>query len=98
MSRCEFTPDARADLQQIHDFIAQDSPRNALRFIDRLEEQCYRLADHPYIGVGRSDFGPTHRSFTVPGTRYIVIYRPLDEGVEIIHVRQGSQDLGRLFE
>ena len=98
MSRCEFTPDARADLQQIHDFIAQDSPRNALRFVDRLEEQCYGLADHPYVGVARPEFGPTHRSCAVPRTRYIIIYRPVDDGVEIIHVRQGSQDLRQLNE
>ncbi len=38
MSRCVFTFDARANLQQIHDYIAQDSPSNALRFVSRLEE------------------------------------------------------------
>ena len=98
MSRCEFTPDARVDLQQIHDFIAQNSPRNALRFVDRLEDQCHRLADHPYLGVARPEFGSTHRSFTVPRTRYIIIYSPIDDGVEILHVSQGSQDLQRFFE
>jgi toxin ParE1/3/4 len=98
MSRCEFTPDARVDLQQIHDFIAQNNPRNALNFVDRLEDQCYRLADHPYLGVARPEFGSTHRSFVVLRTRYIIIYRPVDDGVEILHLSQGSQDLGRLFE
>ena len=51
MSRCEFTPGARADFREIHDYIAEDSPANALRLIDRIESQCYRLAEQPYMGV-----------------------------------------------
>ena len=98
MSRCAFTLEARADLQQIHDYIAQGSPTNALRFVDRLEEQCARLVDHPQMGIARLEFGPDHRSFYMPGTRYVIIYRPTSNGVEIIHVRHGSQELRRLFE
>ena len=33
-----FTRRAAEDLNQIHDFIAQDSPKTALSFIDLLEE------------------------------------------------------------
>ena len=98
MSVCLFTPQARADLRQIHDYIAQDSPANALRFIERLEGRCFFLADYPYIGVSRPEFGANHRSFVVPGTRYIIVYRPIADGVEIIHVRHGSQDIRRLFQ
>ena len=97
MSRCVFTPIARADLQQIHDYIAQDSPTNALTFVDRLEESCLGLADYPYMGPARPELGPDLRSFVVTGTRYVIIYRPIDDGVVIIHVRHGSQDLVRLF-
>ena len=32
-----------------------------------------------------------------PEPRYVIIYRPADDGVEILHVRHGSQDLVRLF-
>jgi toxin ParE1/3/4 len=98
VSRCVFSLEARADLLHIHDYIAQDSPANALLFVDRLEEQCLRLADYPWIGVARPEFGSDHRSFVVPGTRYLIIYRPTGDGVEVVHVRHGSQDLRRLFE
>ena len=50
------------------------------------------------MGTARPEFGPDLRSFIVPATRYVVIYRPTDDGVVIIHVRHGSQDLIRLFE
>lgn len=97
MSRCEFSPQARADLLLIHDHIAEDSPPNALRFVNRLEQQCYRLADYPFMGRARPEFGSDYRSFTAPGTRYIIIYRPIEDGVQILHVREGSQNLHRLF-
>ncbi len=97
MSRWEFSLQARTDFLQIHDHIARDSPINALRFVDCLEQQCYRLADNPYIGRTRLEFGPDVRSFVVPGTRHIIIYRPIADGVQIIHVRQGSQNLLCLF-
>ena len=98
MSVCLFTHQARDDLQQIYDYIAQSSPANAISLIERLEQRCFLLADNPYIGIARPEFGANHRSFVVPGTGYIVVYRPIEDGVEIIHVRHGSQDLIRLFQ
>ncbi len=68
MSHCVFSHEARADLQHIHSYIAQDSPGSALRLIDRLEEQYLLLADQPGMGVARPEFRPEHRSFAVPGT------------------------------
>ena len=50
------------------------------------------------MGMMRPKFGVARRSFVVPGTRYIVIYRPTNDGVEIIHVRHGSQELRLLFD
>ena len=50
------------------------------------------------MGMVRPEFGVAHRSFVVPGTRYIVIYRPTNDGVEIIHVHHGTQDLRLLFD
>ena len=48
MSRCAFTLQARADLQQIHDYIARNSPSSALRFV--VSEQM--LADLSSINEG----------------------------------------------
>lgn len=49
------------------------------------------------MGRARPELGSDIRSIVVPRTRYIIIYRALEDGVQIIHVRQGSQDLNRLF-
>ena len=73
MSRCIFSLESRSDLQQIHDYIAQESPRSAIRIMGRLEEMCLLLADQPRIGVARPEFGAEHRSFLAPATRYVII-------------------------
>lgn len=41
------TDEARADLDQIGDFIAQDNPRRAASFVGELLDRCRRLADTP---------------------------------------------------
>ena len=55
MSRHEFTPEAVSDLNDIHDYIAQDSPSAAARFIREIEEKCDTLAEHPLMGRSRSE-------------------------------------------
>jgi plasmid stabilization system protein ParE len=99
MSRCEFTPSARDDLQDIHDYIADDSPSNALRLLDRIESQCHRLAEQTFMGVARPEFNrPNLRSFVVRNTPYIIFDYPAVDGVQIAYIRHGSRNLADLFE
>ena len=44
----QFSPAAEVDLSVIADYIAQDSPANAVRFIDELRVQCQRLVKAPW--------------------------------------------------
>ena len=97
-SEPEFTDQAISDLEEIEDYISQDNPQAARRLLQRLREACFILVEQPYMGRSRPEFGAGHRSFVARGTRYIVIYRPVDDGVQILHVLQGSQNLRRLFE
>ena len=43
----QFSPAAEEDLEAIADYIAEDSPANAIRFIDELRVQCQRIAKAP---------------------------------------------------
>ncbi len=45
----ELSPLAEADLESIGDYIALDSPGNALRFILSLRDQCQKIALHPWL-------------------------------------------------
>ena len=98
MSLCIISPTARDDLQQIHEYIAQYNSARATRSVEDIRERCYLLADYPYMGIARSDLGEGCRSFVVPNTGYVIMYRPIEDGVEITRVRHGSQSFRRLFQ
>ena len=89
-------PSAEADLDEIWLYIAQDSTRNADRFADRILRTCRQtLADSPRIGLSREELSPSLRSFVVQD--YVILYRPIDDGVEVVRVLHGSRDIESLF-
>ena len=95
MTRCEFSRQARDDLREIHDFIAQDSPRAATRFVMQLEEQCRKLATFPEMGQVCDDLAPSLRRHSAGN--YIVFYNPFKEGIGIVRVVSGARDTEDLF-
>jgi plasmid stabilization system protein ParE len=48
--KVRFTRVAQRDLVQIHEYISQDSPVLASRFVARLIERSRQLADNPFEG------------------------------------------------
>jgi toxin ParE1/3/4 len=95
MSRCHFTTPAYRDLEAIHDYIAADSAAAAARWIDRLERECQNLADMPGMGRRREELAPGLRGFPV-GT-YVIFYREVEDGIQILRVVHGARDIESLF-
>lgn len=97
MSHFGITPLARADLDAIWDYIAivNDRPQAAFGQVEMLHEKFYLLASNPLLGERREDLGPGLRAF-VAG-RYLVVYRPTGEAVEIVRVVDSARDIRRLF-
>jgi toxin ParE1/3/4 len=58
-------PRAEADLVGIWNYIAQDSPANADRVLDRINDTLNRLAALPFMGQARFDLAPGLRMFPV---------------------------------
>lgn len=84
-----WTKAALRDLDQIQDFIAEDSPSAAHRLVAQLVERTNGLGDNPMSGrLGRA---ATTRELVIPGTPYIVAYR-LRERVEILAVVHAARD------
>lgn len=50
MSSFLLTLEAKKDLEEIHDFIAQDNPTIALSFINSIQGKCRTVASSPEIG------------------------------------------------
>ena len=88
-------PEAESDLDEIWWYIAQDSPDNADRFLDRLQERFLALADFPKMGMGRDDIQAGLRS--QPVGNYLIFYFPLADGIEIVRVLHGSRDVENLL-
>ena len=86
------SPQTEIDLRLIYHFIADDSVRAADAWLKRIEDIFDMLADTPLGGRARNDLAPNLRSF--PVGRYVVFYKPLSDGVEVIRVMNGRQDIG----
>lgn len=89
-------PRALADLAEIWDYIADDSEERADAFIDLLDRKIHALARRPTIGREREELAEGLRSF--PVGRYIIFYRVIPKGIEIIRVLHGSRDLESIFQ
>lgn len=88
------SPRAKAELEEIGDHIADDSPTNARRFIERLTQKFMALSRHPMIGRARPELRADLRSF--PYGAYIILYRAIDGGVEIVRVVHAARNLDDL--
>jgi len=95
MSRCDFTAPARLDLLELHTYIAEDNRIAAARWIEKLERECQNLADMPGMGRRREELAPGLRSFPVGA--YIIFYRSIEDGVQIVRVLHGALDIGSIL-
>ncbi len=96
MSGCKFAIQANQDLDEIFDYIAQDNPPAAARWVYSLEEKCRMLSDTPGLGRRRNDLAPSLRGF--PVGNYVIFYRPMPDGIEILRVLHGARDIPAQFE
>lgn len=90
-----FSAPARQDINHINDYIAENDPDAADRLLDKIFDKCQLLANFPAMGKKRDELAPTLRSFPVED--YLIFYRPVDAGIEIIRVVSGYRDLEALF-
>ncbi|MGO4881495.1 MAG: type II toxin-antitoxin system RelE/ParE family toxin [Bryobacteraceae bacterium] len=99
MSRRRFvlTPEARADLIQIWNYIAEDSIDAADRVIARMDDAFGRLARTPRMGHFREDLADSrHRFWTVYS--YVIAYRWESKPLQIIAVVHGARQLEAFFQ
>lgn len=86
---------ARRDLLQIWNYIAVDSEPSADRFVDLLTQHLQLLGQNPYIGRRRDELRAGYRSF--PVGQYLIFYRVMSPGVQIMHVMHSKRDIESLF-
>ncbi len=96
MSQLRISPRASSDLIEIWIYIADDSVANADAFIDKLYQAIQALGRQPGSGRHREELAPGIQSF--PFGRYIIFYRAVTSGIEIVRVLHGARDIENIFE
>lgn len=95
MARIIRTPEALNDLAEIWEYIGANNPDAADRLLDNINDKVKLIAESPYIGREREELAPGIRSF--PVARYLIFYRPIAGGIEIVRVLHGSRDIDSLL-
>ena len=95
MAQYVITEPAEEDLREIAFYIADDNIDAAFAMLDRFTRRFEMLASMPQTGRRRDELEPNLRSF--PEGNYVVFYRELVEGIEIIRVLHGWRDIDRIF-
>ena len=83
------------DIEEIVEYLRVQNRRAAESFVDALEAAFKTIAAYPEIGRLRLDIAPTLRS--LPVGVYLVFYRRVDDGIEIVRVLHGQCDVERAF-
>lgn len=96
MRRVTRRPQALADILEIWDYIADDDPGAADRWIDRLDAAFNLLSTQPLMGRMRPELATGVRSF--PFGRYVIFYAPLDDGIDVVRVLHGARDIDGIFD
>lgn len=90
------SPYVPGDLEEIADYIARDSPRQAIRMLRELRARMKEIAKQPALYRLRPELGEDAR-LAVAG-RYLILFRIRSNTVRIERVVEGSRDLLRILE
>lgn len=89
------TARAEDDLVDIWFYVAADNPDAADRLLEEIDRKCVLLAGNPLLCRARPDIAPEFRYF--PVGNYLILYRALSDGVEVVRVVHGARRLDGLL-
>ncbi|MGV0024646.1 type II toxin-antitoxin system RelE/ParE family toxin [Phormidesmis priestleyi] len=95
MSRYVINILASQDLNEIADHFARNSLEAGDRFFRAFNQNCQQLVAFPNSGKSYASIRPDLRGLSTEG--YVIFYRILDDGIEILRVVSGRRDLPSLF-
>jgi len=103
MPRILWSEQAEQDLRDFAHFIGieKHSPQGAISWVRAIKSACQLILSNPLMGEARPELGDGLRLFSC-GTKsnprgYVLIYRPKENGIEIVRIFQGSQNYPNLL-
>lgn len=89
----DFTDLAENDLEEILRYIARDNVEAAFKVRDAILDTCDMLLERPESAVQMPSKIDGLRRTVVKGfPNYLIFYRAIDSGIEIIRVGEGHRD------
>ena len=96
MAEFFYSPEARHDLLEIWEFIAQDDLGAADRVEREIEQAVTMLARNPELGHIRGDLTSKQVRFW-PVYSYLIIYDPKARPLEVVRILSGYRDVAALL-
>jgi toxin ParE1/3/4 len=96
MNRYRINRLASQDLNEIADYFAANNIEAGERFFKEFDRSCRQLVNFPNLGKSYAEIRSDLRGLSLSG--YIIFYRSLEEGIEILRVVSGRRNLPSLFE
>lgn len=87
---------ASQDLNEIADYFAQNSLEAGEQFFREFNRKCQQLITFPNSGKSYAEIRSDLRGLPLEG--YIIFYRLLDDGIEILRVVSGRRNLLSIFD
>lgn len=95
MPRIALAQAAQRDLDEIFDWLELQQPHLSDRFARTFDETCALYLRQPTMGALCEELEPGLRCFTV--WRYLVFYRPIEDGLSIARIVHATRDYPALF-
>ena len=95
MRRFRLTREAKSDVRSVWAYVARDNLPAADRLLDTLYGKFSLLAQQSLLGEARDELGSGIRGFVVGN--YLVAYRPLSDGIEVVRVVHSARDISTIF-
>lgn len=95
MKQYIISPEASLDLSEIIDYFTARNIEAGESFVDEFERKCKYLTNFPNMGRSYGNIQSGLRG--IPLDSYIIPYRTINSGIEIVRVVSGYRNLESLF-
>ena len=102
MAKAKWTLPGRKDLKEIGRYVGskEHRPSIASEILREIKAKCdeysQAFARGSVLGSDASSLGERCRVFSYK--RWVIVFEPVDNGIEVLRVLDGSRDYPRLFE
>lgn len=96
MSQFIISPTASQDLEEIVNYLSNQSFDAGEQFLAEFSQKCRNLSRFPNMGRSYADLVPQLRGILIQ--TYIIFYRSFEDGIEIVRVVNGYRNLSALFD